>query len=154
MRRWMCAMLAAVLVLAAGCCAMAEEKVKLPDSRYYITLPSGMEYDGPGPMDGDAFAFSYVGESLGLDIDFLSYAAKGVELASLVQGVGEKAEEAALYQVAGQEMIVYRATDPADGAKGIGYILKDGDRLVEIIFWYATQAAADMTEQIMLSLTE
>ena len=152
MKKWVCLVLAVLLL--AGCCAMAEEKVQLPDSRFFITLPDGMEYDGPGQLDGDAFAFAYAGKSLGLDISFLSYDAKGTELISLLQGVMEKSEEAALYQIAGQEMIVYRTTDPTDGARMIGYILKDGDHLVEIIFTYANQAAADMTEQIIQSLTE
>ena len=150
MRKWVCLVLAALLL--AGSCAIAEQKVQLPDSRFYLMLPDEMEYDGPGPQDGAKFA--YVAEKLGLDISFFSYDGKGAELSEMVQELVADGADAALYRIAGQEMIVYRTEDPEDHAKCIGYVLKDGENLVEIVFFYATQKAADMTEEIMLSLTE
>ena len=46
--------------------------------------------------------------------------------------------------------------EPEDdsGMKGIGYILQDGNATQKIVFWYATQEAADLTKTIMESIEE
>ena len=68
MKKTLSTLLALILLLCLGTAA-ADQKVTLPDSRYSLTLPDGMEYDGPGEGSDDA-RFAYVSESLGLDIQF------------------------------------------------------------------------------------
>ena len=63
-------------------------------------------------------------------------------------------EEAELREVNGVLMLIFRMTDEADGAPGIGYVFEDGDWIIEINFWYATQEAADETERIISSIKE
>ena len=43
MKRFGCVLLAAVMVLFMTGSALAEQKVQLPDSRYSLTLPDGLE---------------------------------------------------------------------------------------------------------------
>ena len=49
-------------------------------------------------------------------------------------------------------IIPHRVTDETDGTPCIGYVFEDGDRIIEIFFWYATQEAADTTKTIMESI--
>ena len=49
----------------------------------------------------------------------------------------------------GIKMVCVRMKDESDGAPGIGYIFEDGDLMIEIDFWYATQEAAEKTKLIM-----
>ena len=149
MKKTLCIMIVLGIVLAAGA-ALADQQVNLPDSRYAVTIPDGMAYDGPTPGTDEAFA--YVSEQLGLQISFLVYNAPGADLTSLMPGIQEKnPEKVELTTVGGIPMIVYRIT-AEDGAKCIGYILQDGNTVQEIVFWYATQKAADLSKTIMESI--
>ena len=157
MKRWMCGLMAALMILTMSCGAAAEQQVQLPDCRYSLTLPDGMEYDGPGE-DPDSAKFAYVSEKLGLDIQFFSYDAQGQELKTLAELLRENGRDAELYRINQIEMIVYRVTDPEDlpedGMKCIGYVLKDDGMIIEICFWYATKNAAKLTEEIIGSIGE
>ncbi len=149
MKKVFCIMIVAGMILAAGC-AMADQEVSLPNSSHTLTIPDGMAYDGPTPGTDEAFA--YVSEQMGLQISFLVYNAPGADLTSLIPRIQEKnAEKVELTTVGGIPMIVYRITTE-DGAKCIGYILQDGNAVQEIIFWYSTQKAADMSKTIMESI--
>lgn len=154
MKRMMALILAAVMLLAAGCAA-AEQTVKLPESRYAVTLPDGMEFDGPGKMDRAAFV--YVSEALGLDIVFVVGDANGLNrLEDLIPGLEEQGmEDVSVKRISGIDMVVYRYT-PADPAemKCVGYILRDGEKIEEIAFWYATKEAAKQTETIIKSIED
>ena len=157
MKRRTCLILAVVLALCAGFAA-AEQKVSLPASSYTLTLPDGLEYDGPGSTEGDDAEFAYVSYDLGLDVEFFVYDGKGATLEGMVQVLQENGEDADLYTVNGIKMLVYRRDDPDQppkkGMKCIGYALIDGDRVQEIVFWYANQAAADLTKEIMGSINK
>ena len=76
----------------------------------------------------------------------------------LLEDVGrllkEKGNEAEVRKVNGIKMVVFRMTDEADNAPGIGYIFEDGDLMIEVDFWYASQEAAELTEKIMASIRE
>ena len=54
-----------------------------------------------------------------------------------------------LREINGIEVLVYHLTDDTDGAPGIGYVVADGDRFTEIIFWYADMNAAETARAIM-----
>ena len=152
MRKVWALMLAAVM-LAAGL-ALADETVRLPGSRYAVTLPDGMVYDGPTPYSEESFA--YVAEGIGLEISFSRYENTGGNLTVLMMMLLEQgAEDISMTSVGDVEMLVFRFP-PADesGMKGIGYVLQDGDATQKIVFWYATQEAADLTKTIMESIEE
>lgn len=141
--------------------ALGEQKVQLPESSYSITIPDGMEYDGPGEPPDEA-AFAWVSAKLGLEIDFFLYSnEKGVSLQYLAEELSrtdENIEEISINRINGLDMIVYRVTDPTDpplqGMKCIGYVLEDGNRLQMICFWYANQEAADLTAAVITSITD
>ena len=159
MKRFGCVLLAAVMVLFMTGSALAEQKVQLPDSRYSLTLPDGLEYDGPGEKPDDA-RFVYLSEALKLEVQFFCYGREGAALRTLAEILqqDESVDEVSIYKVNGIEMIVYRLTDPDDppekGMKCIGYVLEDGDLIQEITFWYGTQDAARLTEEIIGSITK
>ena len=132
--------------------AAAEKTIVLPDSRYAIDVPDWMEYSAPEEEDNGVQA--YISDTL--EMDYLTYTheeAVALGFSDTMQETAEKLAsggvEAELYDVNGIEMLVYRLTDDADGTPGIGYAFADGDRIVEVIFWYATQEAAEASKSIM-----
>ncbi len=158
MKKMLCAIMAALLMLLTMNCAAAERTVFLPESSYRLTVPDGMEYDGPG-TGKDSARFAYVSAGLGLEIHFFLYNRNGAALEDMVAPLLEQGvSEAGLWMVNGIRMIVFRADDPADppktGMKCIGYVLEDGQKIQQVCFWYATQEAAKLTETIISSITD
>ena len=158
MKRLMCGMMVLALVLLCMGGALAEQKVQLPESSYRLTVPDGMEYDGPGDIPDDA-AFAWVSGELGLDIQFFRQPNDGgaalQAMADVIIGDGVDAE---IRRINGIDMIAYRVADPQDppeqGMKCIGYVFLDGDAAQMICFWNANQEAADLTADIIGSITK
>ena len=132
--------------------AAAEQTVALPESRYVIDLPNEMKYSAPDQKDNGVQA--YISDTL--EMDYLSYSLEEAAALGISGNMQETAEllaagraEVEVYEVNGIEMLVYRLADDADGAPGIGYVFADGNSIIEVIFWYATQEAAEMTKTIM-----
>ncbi len=154
MKKRMAALLAGMMILATGAAA-ADQQVTLPESSYSVTIPDGMIYDGPG-TGPDTAVFAWIWDEKKLDIQFFSYDAMGNELQTLAEGLREAGTDASIYEINGIEMLVYRLTDPEDppekGMKCIGYILKDGEMIKEICFWYGSKEAAKLTETIISSI--
>ena len=137
--------------------ALAEQTVFLPNSRYTLDLPDGMKYSMPEPEDNGMAAYT----SAALEMDYVSYpkadaVRQGMSetLRETAESLAASGEEAELREVNGVLMLIFRMTDEADGASGIGYVFEDGDWIIEINFWYATQEAADETERIISSIKE
>ena len=137
--------------------AAAEKTVVLPGNRYVIDVPDRMEYSEPEEEDNGVQA--YISDTL--EMDYLTYTheeAAALGFSDTMQETAEKLAavgvEGEVLEVNGIEMLVYRLSDEADGAPGIGYAFADGDRIIEVIFWYATQEAADLTKQIMETIRE
>ena len=59
-----------------------------------------------------------------------------------------------LRKVKDTELLCFRTSDEADGASCIGYVFEDGEWMVEIDFWYATEEAAKLTTTIISSIHE
>ena len=159
MKKRMCGLMALLTVLLCVCTATAEQKVQLPESTYSIKMPDYMEYDGPGEEPDDA-CFAWVSEKVGLDIQFFRTPNdRGATLQAMLEVLSgdDQIEEAQIWPINGIDMIVYRVTDPQDppgkGMKCIGYVFLDGDAAQMICFWYATQEAADLTAEIIGSIT-
>ena len=151
--RKVAALLMALILFGTGCAA-ADQAVQLPESRYAVTLPDGMTYDGPTPNSDEAFA--YISEEIGLEVQFYRYENPQANLTALIASLLEQgAEDIGMTAVRDLEMLVFRfAPEDDSGMKGIGYILQDGNATQKIVFWYATQEAADMTKTIMESIGE
>ena len=137
-------------------CAAAEQTVGLPESRYAVTVPDGMEYSEP--VETDMGVQAYVSETLEMDYrsdpreeTAFGQAASLRETAETLAAGGADVE---MREVNGIEMLVYRVTDETDGTPCIGYVFEDGDRIIEIFFWYATQEAAEMTKRIIETIRE
>lgn len=137
--------------------ALAEQTISLPNSRYTLELPDWMKYSMPEPEDYGMAAYT----SEALEVDYVSYKKADAVRQGMAETLRETAEILAesgegteLREVNGILMLVFRMTDEADGASGIGYVFEDGDWIIEINFWYATQEAADETERIISSIKE
>lgn len=132
--------------------ASAEQTVALPESRYVIDVPDGLEYSPA--EDGDDGIQAYISDTL--EMDYWSYPAaeNAPTLKERAKKLAADGADVEIRRVNGIEMLVYRVTDEADGAPCIGYAFMDGTRIVEVFFWYATQEAADLTKSIMESIRE
>ena len=140
-----------IMVLLLGCAA-AEQEVLLPCSRYAVDVPDWMDFNDA--VDGDNGVDAYVSKDL--EMDFLSYRKADAAAFGMAETLKETAEQRAaagakvqLRKVNGIEMLCFRVTDEEDGAPCIGYVFEDGEMLIEINFWYATQEAANETKVIM-----
>ena len=154
MKTVLCLLVCIALVFG---CAAAEQEVLLPGGRYAIDVPDWLDYSDP--VDGDAGMEAYISEDL--EIDFVAYE----KTEAITLGMPETLKETAKQQraegkkteirkVNGIEMLVFRTEDEEDGAPGIVYVIDDGEWIIEIEFWYATQEAADETKTIMETIRE
>ena len=132
--------------------AAAEQQVVLPESRYVLDVPDGMKYSAPEA--GNNGVQAYYSDTL--EMDYLSYsqkeaAAHGMQatLQETAEKLKELGSEAEVREINGIEVLVYRLKDDADGSPGIGYVIRDGSRFIEIIFWYADMNAAETAKAIM-----
>ena len=152
MKKAACLILALLLLFS---CAEAGTETVLPGSRYTLSLPDGMQYSAP--KEGEAEIHAWFSDTM--EIDYARYPKSALFMPGEEQTLLKAAErrtdegiEVEIRNVSGMEMLVFRATDETDGAPGIGYLFLDGNWAMEIYFWYATQEAADLTEQIILSI--
>ena len=83
---------------------------------------------------------------------------KGATLPAMTDVLTGDGIDAAVYRINGIDMIAYRVIDPQDppekGMKCIGYVFLDGGMAQMICFWYANQEAADLTAEIIGSITD
>ena len=158
MKKLVCTILTVLLATALAGGALAEQRIRLPESSYTLAIPDGMEYDGPGESPDDA-RFAWVSEKLGLDIEFFCQSnEKGVPLKAMAEVLAGDGIETTLQRIAGIEMIAYHTSDPGDlpgkGMKCVGYVIQDGSNVQMICFWYANQEAADLTAEIISSIKD
>ena len=154
MRKRICVLVFAVLLFSF---AAAEQVVVLPGGRYAVDVPDGMEYSAPEA--GDSGVEAYISDDL--EMDYLSYpkaeqVRKGMPetLRETAELWAEKGVNAEIRDVNGIEALCFPVTDDADGAPCIAYVFEDGDMLIEIDFWYATEEAAMLTATIISSIHE
>ncbi len=144
--RLLCVLLALVL-LAAGAAA-AEKKQKLPDGSHTIILPEDMQMLQVTRSDTNLWRL-FVGDNLELEI-FL-YKGNGMTLEENALALTEAGKEAELRQIGDTVMLCYRDRDEADGAPCIGYVYVDGDRFIELTFWYGSEEAGQTALAVMES---
>ncbi len=147
MRRIMAALLCLMILAAAGA-AGAEVKQKLPDDKHLIVLPDSLKQIPVTRDDANLWKL-FLGEDLELEI-FL-YRGNGLTLMENAQALTENGREAEIRLVGDTEMLCYRDRDEADGAPCIGYVYIDGNRFIELTFWYGSDEAGMMSYEIMES---
>ena len=148
MKRLLCLLLLCLMVCPA---ALADQTVRLPESAWSLLVPDYMIYDPP--LEGEDCAFAFVSNTL--EIDFFRYPAGPGTLQEMAQQLVSAGQEAELRRVNDLDMLCYRTTDTSlDQAPCIGYAMKEGDWLIEICFWYATQEAGDLTAEIISSIAQ
>ena len=159
MKKLVCMILVGMLLAVFAGSALADQKVKLPSSSYSVTIPDGMEYDGPGQRPDNA-KFAWISEQMGLEILFAcGKNNRGATLEAMATVLrSENGMDAEIRRIAGIDMIVYQGTDPDDdpstAMKFIAYVFLDGNMAQEICFWYANQSAADRTAEIIQSISK
>lgn len=144
MKKVICIIIALLTLLTA---ALADQTVSLPGG-FTLTVPDSMVYDGEKGDDSD-FCFAYVSEQLEMDVFSYSESRELRELAELLVAQGNDSQ---LRSVNGIETVTFRGSDPTDGTPFIGYLLKNGDALTEIVLWYATGEAAELCRTIINTL--
>ncbi len=144
--RLLCVLLA-LLLLTAGAAA-AEKKQKLPDGNHTIILPDDMQMLQVTKSDTNLWRL-FIGENLELEI-FL-YKGNGLTLEENALTLTEAGKEAELRQISDTVMLCYRDLDEADGAPCIGYVYVDGDRFIELTFWYGSEEAGQTALSVMES---
>ena len=144
------------LMLLLGC-AQADRSVTLPNSRYMIDVPDWMRFSEAEEKYNDVAA--YYSEML--EIDYVSYPRASMIGPGTAESLREVAEKSAakgreveLRSVNGIEMLCFRTVDESDKTPCIGYVFEDGDWIIEVDFWYATEEAARLTKSIISSIHE
>ena len=152
MRRTGILLLALCLLLGTAYGALAEQVVRLPGTGCELTLPDDMQLHESRSDDADSgMLFAYL--SPALEIDFFTYTADG-DLRIAAENMAAAGREAELRTVNGIEMICARLHDGTDNVDGVTYAFRAGEKIVEIIFWYSDQEAAELTKTIIASLRE
>ena len=102
-------LLAVLFCLCAAGSALAAKEVALPDSRYTITVPDWMRYDGPDEDDGCVFA--YVSDALEMDV--FSYEDEDSSLQNIAKELAEENPDyvVELRSICGLSMVCYQADD-------------------------------------------
>ena len=142
-----------ICLMMLGGIAMADQTIELlPGLGYVVDIPDDMEYVSPEASENGVETYF----TNDLEMDCICYPKSEAEnlgmaetLKETVKVLTEKGWEAELRKVSGITMVCFRMKDESDGAPGIGYIFEDGDLMIEIDFWYATQEAAERTKTIM-----
>ena len=147
------ALMLAALMLFAATGAMAEgQKILLPDGTHTLTIPEEMSSQEPSSDEKDLKGIYLLPPDL--EILVYAYPAQGVTVQVLAEALVEAGRQAEVRDIGGTDFLVFQDRDESDGAYCVGYGYVAGEQLVEISFFYATQAAADLTAVIMESFQE
>lgn len=149
-RRIWSALLAALLLAACLTGAAAEEReIPLPDGRHFLRIPAEMIFQEPAP-DENTLKGIYLLEP-DLEMLIFSYEVRDATVHTLAAALQDAGRQAEVREIGGTEFLVFQDRDEADGAPCIGYSFIQDGRMTEITFFYATQAAMDLTMIIMES---
>jgi len=139
------ALLAALVLLFS--CALADQTVELPGGRRFLTLPDAMTPVSLKP--GDDALMAYLSPTLEMDVfSFANETDKSIH--DVADWIVSEGYEAQIQRIGGIDMVVFQQTD--ETASCIGYNFLDGDQVLQIVFWYADQAAADQAGTIMAGI--
>ena len=153
-RKWAALALAALMLTLSAGSALATQEVALPDSRYVLDVPDWMRYVGPG--EDDECVFAYVSEILEMDV--FSYEEDGSTQKELGEKIAKKNPEfhVELREIQGLTMVCYQGSveteKEEEKASCVGFVLRDGKRQIEMVFWYSTEDSFRIAEEIIDSI--
>ena len=149
-KRMIAWMLAAALCLGVCAQALAEEQeYLLPDERHYLRVPVEMEWQQPYQDETSLKGIWLMPPDLEMLV--FAYDAEGRTVQELAEALVDAGKTAEVREIAGQDFLVFQDLDEEDGALCVGYSYVNDRMMVEISFFYASQAAMDLTQVIMES---
>ena len=150
-RRILAGILAAILCLATGA-GFADQSLEycLPDGKHYLRLPMEMSWQQPSSDETDLMGIWLMPPDLEMLV--FAYETQGTTVQALAEALTAAGKTAEVREIAGEDFLVFQDQDETDGASCVGYSFISEGMMVEISFFYATQAALDLTISIMESL--
>ncbi len=139
--------LLAALTLASA--AAEGREILLPDGAHRLTVPAEMEWQEPAGDETDLKGILLMPPELEMLI--YAYDAQGLTVQGAAEALADAGRTAEVREIAGTEFLVFQDRDEADEAPCVGYSYISGEMMVEISFFYASQAAMDLTRDIMES---
>ncbi len=127
----------------------AETDAMMPDGVHCVTLPAGMVFQMPSSEEKDLKGVFL--RAPDLEMLVFAYDAQGKTVEELTQNLTKAGRTAEIRELAGERFLVYRETDEADGASCVGYGYLYGKWMIETVFFYGSQVAADLSTVIMES---
>ncbi len=145
------ALLALICGLSLWCDLAGAENttVMLPDGRHSVQIPAEMEYQAPAAEEKDLRGIFLMPPDLEMLV--FAYDMPGMTIQGLAETLTGAGRTAETREIGGKEFLVFQDTDEADGTSCVGYSYLEGNQMVEVTFFYATQAAMDLTWTIMES---
>lgn len=137
------------LSLWCGLAGAENTTVMLPDGRHSVQIPAEMEYQAPAAEEKDLRGIFLMPPDLEMLV--FAYDMPGMTIQGLAETLTGAGRTAETREIGGKEFLVFQDTDEADGTSCVGYSYLEGNQMVEVTFFYATQAAMDLTWTIMES---
>ena len=142
-----------LLILAATVCvscALADgTDVALPDGGHYVTIPSDMIYQQPAHEETNLQGIYLLPPDMEMLV--FSYPMENHTVYTLAEALSASGTEAQVRRIGETDFLVFQDRDDADEAPCVGYSYVENGRMIEISFFYSTQAAMDLTVSIMES---
>jgi len=135
--------------LWGGLAGAENTTVMLPDGRHSIQIPAEMEYQAPAEEESDLRGIFLMPPELEMLV--FAYEQPGLTIQELAETLTNAGRIAETRDIGGKEFLVFQDTDEADGTSCVGHGYLEGNQMVEVTFFYATQAAMDLTRTIMES---
>lgn len=149
----LCAVAAVMLMAGMTVSARAEAReILLPDGIHYLRIPEEMSWQEPALEDTDLEEIWLMPPELEMLV--FAYDVQNASVRTLAETLVNAGQQAEVRQISGMDFLVFQDRDEADGAPCVGYSYISGGKMVEISFFYGSQAAADLTKTIMESFHE
>ena len=147
MKRIVLCLLAAALLLPLLSAGAESVEVLLPDGVSSLRMPADIIYQEPSAEETDLRGIFLMPPDL--EILVFAYQMPGITLQTLAEGLDAAGRNAQIRSIGAENFLVFQDQDEADGAVCVGYSYLAGDWMIEISFFCGSQAAMDMSREIM-----
>ncbi|MBQ9210071.1 MAG: hypothetical protein IJ153_00080 [Clostridia bacterium] len=137
------------LSMVVGMGGASAQDVLMPDGAHILSLPEEMVFQEPASDESDLRGIFLMPPELEMLV--FAYDLPGVSSQTLAEALMAAGREAQVREIGGTEFLVFQDVDEADGAPCVGYSYLTGEQMIEITFFYSSQAAMDLTQSIMES---
>ncbi len=136
------------LAICAGALA-ADREYQLPDGKHFLLLPQEMTWQQPSQEETNLKGIWLLQPDLEMLV--FTYEAQNATVQSLAEALTAAGRTAEVREIGGEQFLVFQDVDESDGASCLGYSYLADGMMVEISFFYSSQAAMDLTQIIMES---